>query len=183
MDKAYKEIAPRLAGLRDALGESVEQFAARVGAAPATVQLYEAAETEIPVGYLMAVSKATGVELNTLIAGSESHLVSHSVVRAGKGLSVDRRKDYDYKNLAYRFKGRKMEPFEIRVPAKAESEISYTRHSGQEFIYMLEGRLEIRIGDKVEVLEPGDSLYFDSQTPHGMRGLDGKMARFIDVIL
>jgi transcriptional regulator with XRE-family HTH domain len=183
MQQAYKEIAPRLAGLRDALGESVEEFASRVGVDAAAVRQYEAGETEIPVGYLMEVSKSTGVELNTLIAGSESHLVSHSVVRAGKGLSVDRRKDYDYKNLAYRFKGRKMEPFEIRVPAKSESEISYTRHSGQEFIYMLEGRLEIRLGDKVEVLEPGDSLYFDSQTPHGMRGLDGAPARFLDVIL
>ncbi|MEF2146519.1 MAG: XRE family transcriptional regulator [Desulfovibrionaceae bacterium] len=183
MEQAYKEIAPRLVGLRDALGESVEEFAARVGVDPATVQLYEGGQTEIPVGFLMEVSKATGVELNTLIAGSESHLVSHSVVRSGKGLSVDRRKDYDYKNLAYRFKGRKMEPFEIRVPAKAENEISFTRHSGQEFIYMLEGRLEIRIGDKVEILVPGDSIYFDSQTPHGMRGLDGKQARFLDVIL
>lgn len=183
MEQAYKEIAPRLVGLRDALGESVEAFAARVGVDAETVRRHELGQNEIPVGYLMQVSKATGVELNTLIAGSESHLMSHSVVRAGKGLTVERRKDYDYKNLAYRFKGRRMEPFEIRVPPKSESEINFTSHSGQEFIYMLSGRLEIRLGDKVETLGPGDSIYFDSQIPHGMRGLDNAEARFLDVIL
>jgi len=183
MQEAYKEIAPRLVGLRDALDLSLEAFAARVGVDAQTVQRYESGETEIPVGYLLQVAKATGVELNTLIAGSESHLSSYSIVRDGKGLAVERRKDYDYKNLAYRFKGRKMEPFKIMVPPKKKEDVSFTSHSGQEFIYMLEGRLEVSLGDKVEVLEPGDSLYFDSQTPHGLRGLDNKPAFFLDVIL
>lgn len=183
MQDAFKEIAPRLAGLRDALDLSVEAFADVVGTDAQTVQQHEAGQSEIPVGYLMQVAKATGVELNTLIAGSESHLLSYSVVRNGKGLTVERRKDYDYKNLAYRFKGRAMEPFKIMVPPKEQNDVTFTSHSGQEFIYMLEGRLEVSLGDKVEVLEPGDSLYFDSRTPHGLRGLDEKPAHFLDVIL
>ena len=183
MEQAYKEIAPRLAGLRDALGLGTHEMAERVGVSGADVELYESGTAEIPVGYLLKVSQSCGVELNTLIAGSEAHLTSYSLVRSGRGLSVERRKDYDYKSLAYRFKGRRMEPFEIRVPAKAVEDMHFTRHMGQEFIYMLEGRLELRIGDAVVEMNPGDSLYFDSHTPHALRGLDDKEARFIDVIL
>jgi quercetin dioxygenase-like cupin family protein len=58
-----------------------------------------------------------------------------------------------------------------------------TSHKGQEFIYMLEGRLELRINGEPLILEPGDSVYFNSESPHALRGLDGKQAVFIDVIL
>ncbi|MGE4506746.1 MAG: helix-turn-helix domain-containing protein [Desulfovibrionaceae bacterium] len=182
MEQAYKEIAPRLKGLRDALDMTVEEMAAAVGCEPGLVTTYEAGETEIPVGYLLKVSQMSGVGLTVLVSGSEAHLTSHSVVRAGKGLSVNRRKDYDYRDLAYAFKGRKMEPFEIRVPAKEVEDMHFTRHAGQEFIYMLEGVLELRLDEHVVVLNPGDSLYFDSQTSHALRGIGGE-ARFIDVIL
>ena len=183
MEQAYKEIAPRLKGLRDALDWDVAEMARQTGITPAEVERYESGTVEIPLGFLLKASQASGVELNTLIAGSEAHLTGHSLVRKGKGLAVDRRKDYDYKSLAYRFKGRRMEPFEITVPPKEPKDLSFTSHSGQEFIYGLEGRLELRLGDSVVVVEPGDSLYFDSQTPHALRGLDDKPARFLDVIL
>lgn len=183
MEDAYKDIAPRLAGLRDAMDLSVEAMAETLGVAPDVVERYESGSVEIPVGYLLKVSQATGVDLTVLISGGESHLRHYSLVKKGEGLSVERRKDYDYKNLAYRFAGRKMEPFLIRVPPKEREQTTVVTHSGQEFIHMLEGRLEIRLGDAFEVLEPGDSLYFDSQTPHALRGMDGREAVFLDVIL
>ena len=183
MEQAYKEIAPRLRGLRDALDMSVEDLAAKTGATPELVRTYEAGETEIPVGFLMKVSQACHVDLTVLISGVEPHLKGYSLVRHGEGLSVERRKDYDYKSLAYRFSGRKMEPFLITVPAKRAEEMTLITHSGQEFIHVMEGRLELRLADDVLALEPGDSLYFDSQTPHALRGLDDKHAVFLDVIL
>lgn len=183
MEQAYKEIAPRLVGLRDALGLTPAEMAQRTGVTESELERYESGTVEIPVGFLLKVSQNCGVELNTLIAGSEAHLTSYSLVRAGRGLSVERRKDYDYKSLAYRFKGRRMEPFEIRVPAKKVEDMNFTQHMGQEFIYMLEGRLELRIGDAVVEMTPGDSIYFDSHTPHAMRSLEETQARFLDVIL
>lgn len=183
MENAYKEIAPRLVGLRDAMDMSLEEMASRVGVEAELVEKYESGKEEIPVGYLLQVAQACGVDLTSLVSGGDAHLRSHCLVKKGKGLSVERRKDYDYKDLAYRFTGAKMKPFMIRVPAKSEDELSFNRHSGQEFVYMLEGRLELRLGDKVLELEEGDSIYFDSQNPHAMRGLDGKEAVFLDVIL
>jgi mannose-6-phosphate isomerase-like protein (cupin superfamily) len=131
----------------------------------------------------MKVAQACHVDLTVLISGIEPHLKGYSLVRRGGGLSVERRKDYDYKSLAYRFSGRKMEPFLITVPPKEPAGMTQVAHSGQEFIHVMEGRLELRLGEEILELAPGDSLYFDSQTPHALRGLDGKQAVFLDVIL
>lgn len=181
--KPYEEIAPRLRGLREACGLSMEEISRATGASAEEVARFESGTCEIPVSYLFKVAQACGVDTTVLISGGEAHLKAYTLVRKGEGLSVDRRKDYAYKSLAYRFTGRRMEPFIVTVPPKAENELTYAHHPGQEFIFMLEGRLEIRIGQSVVTMEPGDSLYFDSTTPHGLRGLNGKPAVFLDVII
>ena len=180
---AYKDIAPRLRGLRDAMDMSVEDMAAQLSVAPDDVRKYESGECEIPVSYLFNVAQVFQVDLTVLISGNEAHLHTASVVRKGKGMSVERRKDYDYKSLAYRFVGRKMEPFIVTVPPKEKEALTFTEHPGQEFIYMLKGKLEISLGSMVHVVEAGDSLYFTSRTPHALRGLDGQPAEFLDVII
>lgn len=182
-EKAYVEIAARLRGLRDALGLEIEDMAAQIDVPASSVEEYESGEKEIPVGYLYAIAKTFHVDLSVLISGSEAHLNNYSLVRKGRGMSVDRRKDYDYKNIAYKFLGRKMEPFIVEVPPKPESEMHFNEHPGQEFIYMLEGRLEIILGDQKHVLNEGDSIYFMSRTPHALRGLDDRKAVFLDVII
>ncbi|MFV0421233.1 helix-turn-helix domain-containing protein [Oleidesulfovibrio sp.] len=178
----YKEIAPRLHGLRDAVGFSVEELAQKVGVSAETVARYESGEVEIPVSYLTDVARVCGVDLTALVSGGDAHLHAFTLVRKGEGLSVERRKDYDYRNLASRMTGRRMEPFMVRVPPKEEHQLSFNEHSGQEFIYMLEGRLEIWLESKRNVLEPGDSIYFESRIPHALRALDGNDAVFLDVI-
>ena len=183
MEDAYKQIAPRLRGLRDALDLSVDALAAKLGVSPDEVRLYESASVEIPVGYLLKVAQACQVDLTSLISGEDAHLRNYALVRKGEGMAVVRRKTYDYRDLAAKFKGRRMEPFLITVPPKEEKDLSFNHHTGQEFMYVLEGRLEVRLDQKVLTLAPGDSLYFDSKTPHALRGLDGKQAVFLDVIL
>ncbi|WP_320171398.1 XRE family transcriptional regulator [Maridesulfovibrio sp.] len=182
-NQAYKEIAPRLQGLRDAMDMTLEELAEKTGVTVEKAAQYESGTMEIPVSYLMDVAHICGVGLTVLISGSEAHLTNYALVRKGKGLVVDRRKDYDYKNLASTFVGRRMEPFMVEVPSKDVTEMNFTTHRGQEFIYVLEGRLELRLGDSVLELDEGDSLYFDSNTPHALRGLGGRSARMLDVIL
>lgn len=179
----YKDIAPRLAGLRDDMGWTVAEMAEKLGRSTEEVEQFESGNVEVPVGYMLDVSRLCKVDLTTLISGREPHLKAYALVRKGEGFAVDRRKDYDYKSLGYKFAGRDMEPFFISVPPKEGSEMCETCHKGQEFIYMLEGRLELRINGEPLVMEPGDSIYFNSEAPHAMRGLDGREATFIDVIL
>jgi len=183
MMKPYEEIAPRIFGLREAMGLSVEEMAQKTGFTPEEVARYESGTAEIPVSFLFELAKVCHVDTTVLISGGESHLKNWTMVKAGDGLSVERRKDYEYKALAYRFVGRKMEPFIVTVPPKSVAELTFSHHPGQEFIYMLEGTLEITLDTKAVTLAAGDSLYFDSRTPHALRGLDGREARFLDVIL
>ena len=178
----HTEIAPRLRGLRESCGLSIEEMAALTRVTPRDVEEYESAKHEIPVSFLKDAANVCKVDLTVLISGAEAHLREYTVVREGEGLSVKRRKDYDYWSLASRMVGRKMEPFIVRVPPKEEKDLTFTTHQGQEFIYMLEGRLEIWLGRKQEILTPGDSLYFNSTIAHALRGLDGIDAVFLDVI-
>ncbi|MDK2956691.1 MAG: hypothetical protein PWQ57_2187 [Desulfovibrionales bacterium] len=177
-----REIAPRLRELRESVGLSPEQMAARVGAAPEEVLQFESGETEIPASYLFKAAQACGVDTTVLLSGGEPHLQRYTVTRSGRGLTVDRRKDYGYSSLASNFINRRMEPFLVVVPAKEAKDMVQHTHEGHEFMYILEGRLEISLGGTSLTLEPGDSLYFDSMTPHALRGLDGGQVRLLDVI-
>ena len=178
----HKEIAARLRGLRDAMDWSEDDLAAKTGITAALVRDYESGGMEIPVSFLTDVAHAAGVSLTELITGADAHLHNYAITPKGQGLSVRRRKDYDYWSLAARMDNRIMEPFLVRVPPKEQKDLTFNSHNGQEFIYMLEGRLELWMGDKAHILEPGDCIIFDSHIPHALRGLDGKDALFLDVL-
>ena len=70
----------------------------------------------------------------------------------------------------------------VVAPADDGSEIHFNSHPGQEFNYILEGDLRLIIDKKEVILGPGDSIYFDSTRPHGMRALHGKPAKFLAII-
>lgn len=178
----HKEIAARLRGLRDAMDWSAEDLAAKINSEAALVWKYESGDVEIPVSFLTDVAHAAGVSLTEIITGADAHLRTYAITPQGQGLSVQRRKDYDYWSLAARMDGRVMEPFLVRVPPKAQENLTFSAHNGQEFIYMLEGRLELWLDDKPNILEAGDSIIFDSRISHALRGLDGKDALFLDVL-
>jgi quercetin dioxygenase-like cupin family protein len=90
---------------------------------------------------------------------------------------------YIYWNLAYSFHHKKAEPFIVEVkPDTQEKPFNLNAHPGQEFNYVLEGRLLISIGGHEMELGPGDSVYYDSNEPHGMKTIDGKRVRFLAVV-
>ena len=110
-------------------------------------------------------------------------MCSYFLTRSGTGMSVERQKAYKYQSLAGGFRGRKADPFIVIVePKPADVPLETNTHMGQEFDMVWEGRLELTIGGKKLILEPGDSIYFDANQPHGMRALDGKAVRFLAII-
>mgnify|MGYP003483676156 FL=1 len=116
--------------------------------------------------------------------GEEPKMSSYFLTRAGKGVSVERSKAYKYEALASGFRDRKIDPFIVTVEPKGDdAPLHLNSHSGQEICYILEGSLLVNLGGKEIVLNPGDSLYFDSLQPHGMKALDGKPARFLAAIM
>ena len=92
--------------------------------------------------------------------------------------------DYKYQSLGSGFRGRKMEPFLAQVDPLPEGK-SYRKntHNGQEFDYIVEGVMELTLGEKIMVLKEGDSVYFDATKPHRMQALGGKPVKFLCVIM
>ena len=116
--------------------------------------------------------------------GQEPKMSSYFLTRAGKGTSIERTKAYRYQSLAAGFINRTADPFIVTVePNPDNAPIHYNSHAGQEFNLVLEGRMMISIGGKELILNEGDSLYFNSKLPHGMRALDGKTVKFLAVIM
>ncbi len=184
MTEQVRQIAQRLVGLREAEDMTAETLANLIGVPIELYKKYENAEEDIPVSVLYDVAGHFGLELTELLSGSAPKLKVYSHIKSGKGLAIERRKEYAYQNLSYNFANAHSEALLVTVPVSKEDEpMALTTHGGQEFNYLLEGRMEIVIDKNKIILEPGDSLYFDSTYPHGMKALDGKPAKFVCVIM
>ena len=184
MNEQIKQIAERLAGLRDALEITPEEMAKVCNLTPEQYMKLESGTVDISVSVLHQISQAYGVELTTLMFGDEPKMSSYFVTRAGKGISIERTKAYKYQPLASGFMNRTADPFIVTVEPKAIDEpIHYNKHNGQEFNLVIEGRMLINIEGKEIILNQGDSIYFNSKLPHGMKALDGKTVRFLAVIM
>ena len=184
MNEEIQQIAERLKGLRDVLELSVEEVAETCSLPPEKYLEIESGNFDISVSILHRISQAYGVELTTLMFGSEPKMTTYFVTRKGKGIAVERTKVYTYQSLAAGFSKRKADPFMVTVHPKPDDEpIHQNSHAGQEYNYVVAGRLLIQINGKDIILEKGDSVYFNSDLPHGMKALDNQLVKFLAIIL
>jgi mannose-6-phosphate isomerase-like protein (cupin superfamily) len=181
MNEQIREIAERLAGLRDLLGIDAKEIAAVCNVTVEEYLGYESGEKDIPVSVLQNISKNYKVELTALLFGDEPNMKTYFLTRAGQGTAMERTHVYKYQALASGFAGRKADPFIVTVELSVET-MHLNSHNGQEFNYVLEGRLLLNIGGRELTLNRGDSLYFDATQPHGMKALDGQPVKFLAII-
>ncbi|MEI6277219.1 MAG: cupin domain-containing protein [Prolixibacteraceae bacterium] len=177
-------IASRIKELREIAGISAESFAKELSVEPELLLEYESGRIDIPVGFLYKVAQRFNLELSALLRGDQPKLHVYSVVRKGKGLNVDRRKQYTYENLAWNFIHKKVEPFIVTAaPDKEDRVPEFNSHAGQEFNFVLEGTLMVIVDGHEIVLGEGDSIYFDSGFQHAMKALNNQHARFLAIII
>ena len=180
MDDKIKQIAERLRGLRDVLELTAEDIARDCDISAEEYRLAETGEYDISVSMLQKIARKYGIALDALMFGEEPKMSSYFLTRAG----IERTRAYKYQSLAAGFINRSADPFIVTVEPKPDNEpIHYNSHTGQEFNLVLEGRMLINIEGKELILNEGDSLYFNSKLPHGMKALDGKTVRFLAVIM
>ncbi len=181
MNTEIKQIAERIRGLRDVLDVSVAEAAQKCEISEAELSRYETGEVDIPVSFICRFAQEFGVETSTLISGIEPKVSAFYVTRKGTGVSVSRRKAYQYQSLFHGFQHANMSPFEVCVEPN-NSPITLNTHPGQEFNMVLEGSMQITIANNDIILNEGDSIYFDAEKPHGMKAMGGKKVRFLAVI-
>lgn len=184
MEDQIRQIAERLRGLREVLELTAEDIARDCEISAEEYRLAETGDHDISVSMLQKIARRYGIALDALMFGEEPKMSSYFLTRAGKGVSIERTKAYKYQSLAAGFMNRHADPFIVTVePKPDDTPMYYNSHNGQEFNYVLEGRLLLSINGKDLILNEGDSLYFNSKLPHGMKALDGKTVRFLAVIM
>ena len=183
MDEQIRQIGERLRGLREVLDIPAEEVAELCGITLEHYQKIEAGEADPSVYRLSKIAKRYGIALDVLMFGEEPRMSSYFLTRAGQGMAVERCKSYKYQSLASGFRGRKFDTYLTQVdPLPAGARFNKNSHDGQEFDYIVEGRMEITIGNKVMELGPGDSIFFDASQPHCMRALGGRPVKFLVVV-
>ncbi len=180
------EIASRIKEMRDIMGWSVEEMAEKTEVTVEDYNAYENANADIPFSFIHKCALAFDIEMTELLEGGSARLSGYTVTRKGMGQSTAKEDGIDIKNLAPKFKDKIAEPYWVRYEYDASQQnkpIHLTTHSGQEFDLIMSGSLKVQIGNKVEILNEGDSIYYNSSTPHGMIAIGGKDCVFCAVVL
>ncbi len=180
------EVAKRIREMREICGISTEQMACKAEVSHEEYLVYESGGKDFPFTFIHKCALALGVEMTALLEGHTAKLSSYTVTRKGKGQRAAKEDGIEIQNLAPSFKEKMAEPYWVRYEYSAELQnkpIHLTKHSGQEFDLILEGALKVQIGEHTEVLHEGDSIYYNSSTPHGMIAVEGKDCVFCAVVL
>ena len=180
------EIAARIKEMREIMGWSIEELAEQVEFPAEKCIAYESGMTDIPFSFIHKCALAFDVEMSELLEGRAARLTSYTVTRKGGGQKTAQEDGIDITNLAPKFRNKIAEPYWVRYeydPTQENKPIHLATHSGQEFDLVLSGRLKVQIGKHVEYLDEGDSIYYDSSTPHGMIAVGGKDCVFCAVVL
>jgi transcriptional regulator with XRE-family HTH domain len=184
MTEQIKQIAERIKEIREISGISAETLAGKLGVSIDLYLNYESGTSDIPVGIIFKISELFNVELSVMLGGDNPKLHIYGIVRNGKGLKLERRKQYKYESLAYNFIHKKAEPFMVTIdPGSGNTLMEFNSHPGQEFNYVIKGSMMTVIDGHEIILNEGDSIYFDSGYKHAMKALNNEQVKFLALVL
>jgi transcriptional regulator with XRE-family HTH domain len=185
--KALK-IGSKVRELRQKKHFTLQDVAAKTGLSKPFLSQIENDHVVPPVATLLKLARAFDVGLAYFFQ-DEVGIDRIAITRRHERLRVERRPhhrkgevNYIYEALDTKKTNKHMEPFLVEFPVQDTSEMIFMNHDGEEFLHVLEGTLEFRSIDRVEVLEPGDSIYFESELSHSFRCLGDKPAKAIVVV-
>ena len=180
-EKELAEIGKRMKGLREACDVTLEEMAADLDVDVERYQRWENTGAGVPISAVYHMARKFGVEFTEILTGTAAKLDTYQVVRKGQGQEVDRYPGYHYDDLAWRIRGKIMQPLEV-VLDPSDEPAKLVTHGGQEFNLVLEGTVIVTIEDEDFELHAGDSIYFNPRLMHGQRCGGDVPARFVTVI-
>jgi len=186
IDQKIKEMAGRIRELREIEGLTVSEMAKETGVSADEYMACEKGEKDLNFAFIYRCANALSVNVTDIIEGYSPKLRSYTLTKVGEGQKIAQAHGMTYYNLAYAFRNRIAEPLYVKSEYSEEAqnkEIELTVHAGQECDIVVEGSLLVQIGNHKMVLEKGDSVYYDSSTPHGMIATGGKDCIFYAIVL
>jgi len=186
MTYKIREIAGRIRELREVTGISVEEMAQRTGVTVEEYLQYEAGNRNMSIAFLYRCVLIFGVDFGDLLEGHSPKLRSYALTRKGEGQRIEEAHNMIGFNLAAGFRNRIALPLYMELkyrPGGEYEDLELVTHEGQECDIVIRGRMRIQIGEHSEILNPGDCIYYDSATPHGMTAVDGEDCAFYAIVL
>ncbi|MBR5434141.1 MAG: cupin domain-containing protein [Bacteroidales bacterium] len=182
MREQTEEIAERIVAARETCGYSAEEAAKLLGINKYEYQDFESGQIDIPVSSILKIAALYNVDVKLLLTGESPTEQNYTVTRKGEGVSVERHKRYKYQALASDFIGKKANIFIVTADASDEN-VQFSSHEGQEFLYVIDGTMEVHFKNEKVELREGDSVFFNSSISHAVRTKNGARARFLSVLM
>ena len=181
------EVAFRIREMRHICGFTEAEMAQNTDTTVEQYHAYEAGLADLPFTFIHKCALAFGLGITDLLEGhSGAHLMSYTVTRKGEGQRTAKEQGITICNLAPYFRKKLAEPYYVTYEydeAQQHRPIHLTTHSGQEFDIILSGQLKVQVGEHTEILNEGDSILYNSSTPHGMIAVGGKECVFCAVVI
>jgi len=186
MDFKIREVAQRIRELREISGFTVEEMAARTNLSVEEYIQCEAGNRNLSIAFLYRCTLSFGVDMGDLLEGRSPKLRSYDLTRKGEGQRIEEAHHMIGYNLAADFRNRIALPLYMEMkyrPGAEYEDIELVTHEGQECDIVIRGHMKIQIGSRTEILHAGDTIYYDSSTPHGMIAVDGEDCAFYAFVL
>ncbi len=181
-----KQIADRIRELRLISGLSIAEMAERTGISESEYEECENGNRNLSIAFLYHCVLIFGVDMSDILEGKSPKLRSYALTRRGEGQRIEEAHNMVGYNLASGFRNRIALPLymDMKYHEGAENDkIELVTHEGQECDIVITGQMKIQIGEHTEVLNPGDCIYYDSGTPHGMVAVGGEDCSFYAIVL
>jgi len=190
MDKTNTIVGKKIQGIRESKNLSVEEIAERSGLTIEQIASIENDQNLPSLGPLIKIARALGVRLGTFMDDNDAlgpvvcraaDRERNSSISFSNG-ATDARKHMEYHPLAQQKAGRHMEPFVIDINPEETPDFQLSAHEGEEFIFVMNGEVEIVYGKEKYTLCEGDSIFYDSIVKHHVHGAPGKSAKILAVV-
>lgn len=180
-------VGERIKALREEKGLSLKDLADRTGFSAALLSQVENHLLSPSLGTLIKLARAFGVRVGDFLGETEGE--PFTIVRKDERRKVSRfaskegvKYGYSYESLGFEKKDRRMEPFIVTLEPATVKTSKTSVHEGEEFIFVLEGEMEVILGNHTDILYPGDSIYYDSTIPHRVQCHQDKITRILAVL-
>ena len=186
MKAQLSQVAERIRTMREITGLSEEEMAKCTGTTKEEYQQCEQGERDFSFTFIYKCAQRFAVDPTDLIKGVSPTLSSYTVSRKGDGLPITRRQGFKYLNKAPLFKNKNAEPIFVTMPyseAEQKVAIKLSTHVGQEFDIVVKGSMKMQVGSHIEILHEGDTIYYNSATPHGMIATGGAECQIYALVL
>ena len=182
-------VGEKIKSIRETKQISVSELAERTSLAEEQINRIEN-NVDIPsLAPLIKIARALGVRLGTFLDDQDEvgavvcrkEELNNSTISFSNN-AMNARTHMQYHSLSNSKADRHMEPFIIDIQTTEETNYELSSHEGEEFIFVMEGAVEIAYGKKTHVIEAGDSIYYDSIVPHHVHGYKGQAAKILAVV-